>query len=291
MFAKKPVALWDELDPPPVRGRGRLRRLKVTPIAAIVIPITLAVVAGLLLPMFVPGQDRDYTHRYPPPDANLGNGFAAVAGEYALGGLGLQWGLSILPDGRYSFRWSGCLGVYHRESGFVKRVGEHLLLTSPEPIERRIPRVFLPVKWGRRTYLIPPEELERFSEAIIKGDEPRNQYAPGYFYVIGQAEQVGGMPELPEPWATFLRKNAVFGTIVEVRERGRVKIDLGSAHGISAESILTLQGRKHRSGRHLTLVAVNERTSLVEDVYPGESEKPLAVGDNIVVAKETLNDR
>jgi hypothetical protein len=114
---------------------------------------------------------------------------------------------------------------------------------------------------------------------------------PTAIFTSRQAERVGGMPELPEPWATFLRKNAVFGTIVEVRERGRVKIDVGSADGMSAESILTVQGREHRSGRHLTLVAVNERTSLVEDVYPGQSEKPLAVGDNIVVAKETLDGR
>jgi hypothetical protein len=288
MFAKKPATLWDELDPPPVRVPERLRRLKVKPIAAIVILVSLAVVAGLLLPMFVPGQDWDYAHRFPPLDASAGNGFAAVAGEYSLGGLGLQWGLSILPDGRYSFHWSGCLGVYHRESGFVKRVREHLLLTSAEPIERRIPRVFLPVKWGRRTYLIPPEELEQFSDAIIKGDEPRNEGARGHFYVVGLAEPVGGVPELPEPWATVLRKNAAFGTVVEMRERGRVKVDVGSADGISAECIITLQGKEHRSTRHLRIVAVNDRTSLAEDVYPGESEKPLALGDKVVVARETL---
>ena len=94
---------------------------------------------------------------------------------------------------------------------------QHLVLSAADPIEPRIPRVFIPVKWGRRTYLIPPEELEKFSEAIIKGDEPRNEGAAGEFYVVGLAESVGGVPELPEPWATFLRKNAIIGTVVEVR--------------------------------------------------------------------------
>ena len=218
MFGKKPAALWDELDPVPVRAPGRLRRLKLTAVEAVVILLTLAVLAGLLLPLFVLGQGRDYAHRFPPPDPRAGNGFAAVAGEYTLGGLGLGWALSILPDGRYSFRWSGCLGVYHRESGFVKRVGGHLMLSAVKPIERRIPRVFLPVKWGRRTYFIPPEEFEKFSDAIVKGDEPRNERARGDFYVVGLAEPVVGVPELPEPWATFLRKNAaVIGTVIEVR--------------------------------------------------------------------------
>ncbi len=263
--------------------------MKLSPVEAVVILLTLAVLTGLLLPVLI-GPDRDYSHRFPPANASASNGFGAIAGEYTQGdGLGLSWALSILPDGRYSFRWSGCAGVYNRESGFSKRVGEYLLLSSVAPIEPQIPRLFLPVKWGRRTYLIPPEELEQFSDAIIKGDEPRNEGARGHFYVVGLAEPVGGVPELPEPWATFLRKNAVIGTVVEVRERGRVKVDVGSADGVSAESIITIQGREHLLTRHLRIVAVNERTSLAEDVYPDEREKPLAVGDNIVVAKETLD--
>jgi hypothetical protein len=287
MFRKKPAALWNELDPPPVSGPGRLRRVNVKPIEALVILIGLAVFVGFLLPVFVTAERADYTHRYLPPDARAANSFRAIAGEYTLGdGRGLNWALSILPDGRYSFRWSGCMGVYNRESGTVKRVGNHVVLSAVEPIERRIPRVFLPVTWGRRTYLIPPEELESFTDAIIKGDEPRNEGAGGHFYVAGLAEAVGGVPELPEPWATFLRKSAVIGTVVEVRERGRVKVDVGSADGMSAECIITVQGREHGSTRHLRIVAVNERTSLAEQVYPGASEKPLAVGDCVVVARE-----
>jgi hypothetical protein len=290
---KKPTAVWDELDPlPPKRPVRRLRR-KVTPISAIVIPviilITLTVSAGLLLPFFLFEQDFDYTHMYAPPDANSGNGFADLAGEYGLGGLGLQWALSILPDGRYSFRWSGCGGVYHRESGFVKRVGEHLVISAVDPIKRRIPRVLLPVKWGRRTYLLPPEELGKFSEAIMKGDEPRNEYSTGYFYVKGGAEPVGGLPELPQQWAIFLRKNVVTGTIVDESERGRAKINFGSADGISPESILTVQGwgLEHCFVQHLTLVAVNEHSSVVENVYPGEYRTPLSVGDYVVGTRQT----
>ena len=179
------------------------------------------------------------------------------------------------------------MGIYHRESGLLKRVGEYVLLPSADQIEPQIPRLFLPVKWGRRTYLIPPEKLEEFSDAIIKADEPRNEGAPGQFYVVGLAEPAGGVPELPEPWATSLRKNAAFGAVVEVRERGRVKVDVGSADGIGAECIITVQGREHLSTRQLRIVAINERTSLADDVYPDESEKPLAVGDTVVVARET----
>ena len=302
MSGKKPTTIWDELDPTPVPAPRSLRRLTARPlnaladcfdsipIGALVALIGVAVAVGALLPYLHLAEDLDYSHRYPTPVATNDNSFDAVAGEYRLGGLGLNWALSILPDGRYSFRWSGCMGVYHRESGLVKRVGHHLVLSAAEPIESRIPRVFLPVKWSRRTYLIPPEKLEKFSEAIIKGNEPRNEHASGRFYVVGLAEPVGGMPELPEPWATFLRKNAVIGKIVEVRERGRVKVDVGSANGINAECTIAVQGRDHLSTRQLTFVAINEQSSLADELYRDDHEKPLAVGDKLVVARYFPSD-
>jgi hypothetical protein len=57
---------------------------------------------------------------------------------------------------------------------FGQGAGEVFELSAVTPIVPRIPRVFLPVKWDRRTYLIPREKLEEFCDAIIKGDEPRN---------------------------------------------------------------------------------------------------------------------
>jgi hypothetical protein len=180
------------------------------------------------------------------------------------------------------------MGVCGRESGFVKRVGDYLVLSPVEPFEPRMKRVLLPVKWGRRTYLIPPEELKKFSDAVIEGDEPRSEDAHGRFYMRGPDGRVGGTPELPEPWATYLRKNAVIGMIVEVGEGGRARIDLGSAHGINARSILTVQGREHLSGRQLKTVAVDARSCAVEHVYaPGDYGIPLEVGCTVVGARAT----
>ena len=132
-------AIWDELDPVPATRPRRRQFLKLSLFEALVVAVVGAILAGMLLPvLFSSLGDFDYTHRYPLASPGAGNGFEAVAGEYTLGGLGLSWGLSILPDGRYSFRWSGCCGVYYRESGFVKSVGEYLVLSAVEPIEPRI---------------------------------------------------------------------------------------------------------------------------------------------------------
>jgi hypothetical protein len=282
MFGEKVLTVWDEFEAAPAKAPWRLPRLKLSPIEIIVVTMIVGVLVGLALP----SGDSDYTHRFPPPGPNPGNGFANVAGEYFQGIRGRHWRLSILPDGRYSFIWSGCCGVYHRESGSVNRVSGHLVLSPLKPIKPRLERVFLPLKWGRRTYLIPPERLEDFCDAIIQGSEPSNDSAER-FYVLGLELPVTGTPELPEQWATYLRKNLVIGTIVEVKEDGRAKIDAGSTEGIRVGTILTVQGRDVRGSRQLTIISVSRNSCVVEEVYPGESKKPLEEGWKVVTARET----
>jgi hypothetical protein len=207
---RNPAQEWDDFGPIPAETLRPRRRLKITLAEAVVV----AMISVVLISLLLPGGDFNFDHRYLPFDPNTRFGFAGLAGEYRLGVHrgGRGWCLSILADGRYSINWSCCVGVGYRESGSVKRVGEDLVLAAAAPTEGRFARVFRPVKWGCRTYLIPPEKLREFCDAIIKGDEPRNERTRGLFYALNLGEQIGGAPELPEPWATYLRKHAVFGT-------------------------------------------------------------------------------
>ena len=195
--------MWDALDAAPVKPTPQRHRRLFDPVEVSVLVTIVLVLVCLLLP----GGDFDFTHRYPTPRPDARLRFAAFAGEYMQGAVrGKLWALSILPDGRYSFRWSGCCGVYDRESGFVDSVGEQFVLSPIKPIGRQIPRQFFPVKWQRRTYLIPPDKLEELCDEIVKRKEPRYE-APGHFYVRGFADRVSGVPELPENWATYLREH------------------------------------------------------------------------------------
>lgn len=280
-LGRKAPPAWEEWEAPPAKTPRRRLRLNFTLIEIAVI----ALIVGMLVGLVLPSGDYDYAHRFPSPGPNPGNGFAAVAGEYRQRAReGQSWVLSILPDGRYSFRWSGCCGVYYRESGSAKRVSGYLVLWPVKPIEPRMERVFLPLKWGRRSYLIPPENLQEFCDAIIRGDEPRNENA-GHFYLLGLDDRVAGIPELPERWASYLRSNLLIGTIVEVVEGGRAKVDVGSADGIRVGSILVVQGRDLLS-RQLRAVSVNEGSCEVEEVYPGAAEKPVEPGWKVVTARE-----
>ncbi len=154
------------------------------------------------------------------------------------------------------------------------------------PIEEEVQRVFLPVKWGKRTYLVPADKLQAFCDAIIRGDEPRNK-APGDFYVTGLENQVDGLPELPKSWADFVRDNIVLGTIVHVSKDARAKLDVGSADGLQDWSIFAVQGRGGEFPRALKVITLSTESCVVEEVYSGNSEKPLEIGWKVVAMRPT----
>jgi hypothetical protein len=170
-------------------------------------------------------------------------------------------------------------------------VSGYLTLSAVEQTDARIARVFTPVKWGRRSYLIPPERFREFCDAVIDGDEPRREWAPGRFYASGPDDQAVGVPGLPEPWSTYLRERAALGTIVEVAEGGRAKVDVGSADGLRVDGVLTVQGRDGRFNRRkLRVVDLDEHACRAEQGEPGEFEDPLQVGWKVVAAREPLED-
>lgn len=189
----------------PVAGESsRPSWLKLSFIDIVALAATVGVLAALATP---PVGDHDFAHRFPPPGPHLGDGLADVAGEYRQGSSPARnWRLSILADGRYSFIWSGCLGVYHRESGFASRVDEDVVLSPIKPIDTPMERTFRPLRWGARSYLIPPQRMQEFCDSIIRGDEPRGEVA-GRFYLLGNEDRVDGTPELPQEWAAYLREN------------------------------------------------------------------------------------
>ena len=248
--------------------------------------VTLAIVA-VLAALLIPSADHDQSYHYTPPPSNEGVEFASLAGEYRLGShRGRGWCLSILPDGRYSLLHSGCGGVSNRESGSVKRIGEYLVLSASEATnESRMTRVVRPVNWDCRTYLVPAEKLPELIEAIVKGDEPR--IGRGKFYVKNLDDAVTGVPELPPEWAERLRHRVVIGTVVEMLDGGRAKLDRGSADGIIAGTKLNIQRRdRYHNNRKLKIVAVEPRSCTVQHFCPNEFQVPLELGCKVLAERD-----
>jgi hypothetical protein len=239
--------------------------------------VVLAIV-GVLVALLLPDPDQDRSHRY-PLKVVAGANLAKVAGNYYWNnGRGRTWNLSILPDGRYSFVWSGCVGVCHREAGQVGEVEGTIVLTPETPNERKVDRELVPVRWDERSYLLRPDQVSRFCQAIVTGSVPRNEV-----YLSNASGRAEGLPDVPAPWLAYLQERLRFGKITEVKSRGtQARVSLGSKDGVKVEDILSLQG--FEDNRELRVIAVEEESCLTEGLAPGV--KP---GRNVIFARPEIS--
>ncbi len=236
---------------------------------------------GALTALLITGPDFDQTHRYPTAIPNSEINLSDIAGEYLIEHKYGARHLSILVDGRYSTFSKACTGVGGRESGYLRRAGTCWVLSPTKADEILRELVLLPVHWESRCYLIPPERMEEFCDAIISGNEPRNA-GHGDYYLRFPHDQVSEVPELPEQWATYLRQNLLTGKIIEVMDGGRVKIDVGKSKGIELGGVLALQGRENYRPRFLFVVSVEDGSCIGKDPDLGSAEPPLSVGQRVV---------
>jgi hypothetical protein len=142
---------------------------------------------------------------------------AAIAGDYYFGdGLGVNCTLAITPEGRFSFEWRGCLGVYDRNSGEARIADGHLILKPewPNPRDgfRGSSTDLIPVRWGERSYLVPTQDAEDFCNEVNQGREPRDgPHGHSYLRTDDWKKQVAGLPSVPKQWEAMLLKKAAPG--------------------------------------------------------------------------------
>jgi len=190
--------------------------------------------------------------------------FSALAGSYYRGdGLGVNQTLRIEEDGSYDFVWSGCLGTYSRSTGraFPRRGGLDLQTLSEGP-RNRVPVVkgsFWPVRWGERQYLVPPDDLMGFVNAVNLGSEPRDDaYGMHYLRQDDWKLPVTGLPDLPEPYRGYLLKKPQEGSILRRdEEEGTFEVAFGLQGGILPGMKLVAEGEEAESFCEVEVVSVS----------------------------------
>lgn len=246
--------------------------------------LTLAAMTGVLISLLINGNDFDETHRYPRAKPNADAGFRAIAGDYHE-----RWGrgsrrLSILADGRYSLIELGCTGVGLRESGWVARDQKRITLVPIRRSQEPVARTFLPVTWASRNYLVRADRLREFCTAILHGDEPRK--GAGGDYSQGSQAMPTGAPELPEPWAKYLRDEIILGSIVAVTNDGLMTIDAGASEGLRIGGSFAVQSSaRDTTPIRLQVTAVSDHACQAIVETPDASHKQLAPGMKVVASR------
>jgi hypothetical protein len=172
----------------------------------------------------------------------------------------------------------GCIpGRGHdRNHGDVRVAGGELELDFAWRNERSglrgFPAKLLPVHWGERTYLLEPDQLAPFCNAINHGWEPRTELQGFFFLREGdEARAIAGKPTLSERYSKLVLDAPLEARVCHVErfaicvnEDGqemltRVTIDRGWRDGVAAELELFV-GDAH-SGSWMTIEDTAEHTS------------------------------
>jgi len=171
-----------------------------------------------------------------------------LAGHYYYGdGLGVNVRLDLAPRSGFVFTWHGCLGLYDLNYGKVEETGGRVKLVFRFPNDQKgfqgIASELIPVLWGERHYLIPPDRVVDFTNAINAGFEPRSGLH-GRFLLNGgdELKPVRAKPNIPSQYSAYLLERPIEAEISSVKESRvedseritNVVLNVGTAQGVKA---------------------------------------------------------
>jgi hypothetical protein len=224
-----------------------------------------------------------------------------LAGEFYRGdGRGVNESLTVDAKGRFSFVLLTDDGQQYRNEGTAKLSDGRLALhpVNPDPhraITGTSPPKLLPIRWGKRLYLLAEGEILEFCNAINLGAEPRDKIY-GRFYIRTKLdidlvdrrgpprlEAVGGLPEIPKECEPFLIKRPLRGRVTEIEDNKMVRINLGARDGIRKGMDLWVQAE--RGFGFVTVVGVEMRSCTAEVKWKLFDDIGMFKVDNIVYSR------
>jgi hypothetical protein len=212
------------------------------------------------------------------------------AGSYYQGdGLGANITLELAPKTGFTYEWHGCLGLYDRNHGKVKRKGEQIklqfVLKNEEDRHFGMAQDFIPISWGVRQYLVSPDDMMVFINTVNQGREPRMRPHGRFLLRRGdELKRVAGLPTLPKKYRRYLLARPIQAKIISVDQptnrMGRfgpmgkevkVTIDAGAKQGVWEEMEFFSSGPQRIPGGtfRVTKVEDNRSEGIVELIIEG----------------------
>lgn len=228
------------------------------------------------------------------------------AGEYSKGdGRGFNVAVAVAPDAGVATTLRGCMGLYDQAEGAViqrrrngnlvfdlGRHGDDMDMAGPY-----LPDKVLPLRWSGRRYLLEPDALGDFVDAVHDGREPR--FTRQGRFLLGDGDHlkpVDGPPPLPEWYRRLLLTTPRQVAVLEVGEPETMRsaysceivwslrLDAGRRAGLFKGMTLRL----HRPARwwsgsiEVTDVAKDRATAYARQFLSGttcESTEPMPAAD------------
>jgi len=211
------------------------------------------------------------------------------AGAYYEGtGFGRNVSFYIAPKAGFVFECGGDMGFVDRNYGAVSFENGLVRINPVFPNTWEglggIAVEFLPVAWGERHYLVPPDEIVGFCNDINYGREPRS--SPNGFSLLRRGDEeiaVTGHPDLPEKYRAYILEKPVMATVISVGESG-TETDKYTTYNLTTATISAGSNQGLLPGMRMYLVNPprNEKggwvqTGSIDIVEVGESSAKVLV--------------
>ena len=142
---------------------------------------------------------------------------------------------------------------------------------------------FVPVKWGKRLYLVDENELPGFCGAIAKKDFPEGLHGDDYVKFKGEElPKVEGKPIVPLRYEEFLEKGPIEATVTRVEASGDVVLDKGSENRLKPGMLLASQSWDRIE---LKIKSTTPKESVAVAFYYWNSDRPVRVGDSVTTGE------
>jgi len=241
--------------------------------------IAAVVLLGYLVAHTLLPQEEESRQKQPSPVASPKPTYPSLApltGRYVSGSEYLV----LDAKGRFHYAKHGCMGTYDEAEGSVALRNNTLFLSPDHPGNhsegRPMDRELNVVRWGKRTYLIPPKWMTPFYGQVTYGAEPRDVgYGLLYLHERDWNIPVSGVPDVPPSWQKY---TPVIGKVVRLLPDGRAWVDRGAADRVMPHVVRNISG--HRSSSvYLKVKEVQEHQSLVW------CDSPLRLGQSILLPR------
>lgn len=130
---------------------------------------------------------------------------ATWAGEYRPGGRRSGYELIVAPQAGYLYESQGCMGLDGRSYGQVTEEKDRIRFAFWSSSPRGLSPELVPVTWGERHYLIPPEELKEFCARVGRSIDSNDPSLLRYFLRKGdEGKAASGLPDVPKEFWSYL---------------------------------------------------------------------------------------
>ena len=210
-----------------------------------------------------------------------------LCGEYYYGdGLGVNCSLTLTADHRFTFGWRGCLGLYDENSGAWEMQGDVAVMRPEKPNKqegfRGMNTRFVPVKWGKRYYLIDENGMPGFCAAAHDGKFtgpnalPEEVHGSDYTRVAdGKVAPLYGKPLLPERYLEFYQQGAVTAKVARIDAQGQAILHVGAANRVKTGMLFTVNSW---DGVDLKVLSIKGHEAVCKVMYWWNSDEWVKAG-------------